>query len=234
MLIKGENCILYVNGEYVTCWRSVQFSGDVETIGKSTIGSGNYREYEPVSIGWTGSGEGQVYIDTGLFTVHDLFDLQKDLTPVFLVFEVDGGAATVFYYINAIITNLTQVYSVNNIASFNVEFLGTGEMGRDDETAIYGDYPAEFQIIEEHPDTPGVGEVTLDFVWEAATPTPEGYRIEVYDVTADVTSNHDGGLPGNTMSITLDDTHTYTFRIRSAYFNYSAFSEYSPITENWP
>jgi hypothetical protein len=213
----------------------VQFTGDVETIGKSTIDSGNFREYEAVSIGWTGSAEGQVHVDSGVFTVHDIFDLQKTLAPVFLVWEVDAGAAgTVYYYMSAIITILTQVYNVNDIASFNAEFQGTGEMGRDTEAPIYGNYPELFQISEVSPDTPGPGEVTIDFVWNAADPEPEGYRIDIYDVTADNLYLLDGGGGTNTLQTSLDDTHSYTFKIRSAYFAYTAFSEYSPVILTWP
>ena len=232
---KGENCILYVNGEYITCWRSMQFSVDVETVGKSTIGSGNNREFEPVSIGWTGSGEGQVFNDTGLFTVHNLFDLQQALANVFLIWEVDGGSGNMqYYYGEAIITNLTQVYNVNDIASFNAEFQGTGAIGRDTENGIYGAPPTGFEIDSVTPDTPGVGEVTIAFTWTAADPEPQNYQIDRHDVTIDEHYYENGGYPGNTMSIGMGDTHTYTFRIRSVYSDYGAYSEWSSPVITWP
>lgn len=233
MMMRGENCTLWVNGEYVQCWRSVQFTRDVETVGKSTIGSGNDREYEAISIGWSGSGEGQVFNDTDVFTVHDLYDLQTSLENVFLIWEVDGGENnTVYYYGEAIIINVTEVYNVNDIASFNIEFQGTGPLGRDTENAIYGDTPTDFELTSTEADTPGVGDVTWNFSWTASTIEPESYQIDKYNVTLD--SHSYETVTGTTGSTFGNDLHTYEFRIRATYYSLTAFSEWSSPAINWP
>lgn len=125
MIVKGEEISIAINGELISCWRSSTLQVNVDTIGKSTIGSGNWKEFEGTAINWTVNGEGQIYNDE-TFTIHDAFDLQIALAVVEVVFSVDA----VTYTGNAIITSIQEQGNVNDNASFNISLQGTGELIR--------------------------------------------------------------------------------------------------------
>lgn len=123
-IVKGENMILSINSTIISCWRSCSLNITTETVGISTIGSGNWTESEPLSHSYNLSAEGQVWVNEA-FTVHDLIDLQMAMTPVIFSFDVDSS---VYYVGEGTITNTSMTGNVNDIGSFNVDILGTGEL----------------------------------------------------------------------------------------------------------
>lgn len=135
MMIKGENISLYINGDLMSCWRSSQIDITADTLGTSTVGSGNWKEFVGVALSWTASGEGQIYNDVA-FSIHDAYHLMITLANVDLIFTVEDkdstGAVlnTSLYTGTAIITSINLTGSVNNIASYNIAFQGTGELVR--------------------------------------------------------------------------------------------------------
>lgn len=122
-IVKGDEISISINSSILSCWRSSTLTIDAETIGKSTIGSGNWKEFEGVSLSWTASGEGLIYNDED-FTIHDAYDLMITLATVTVVVSV--GSIT--YTGDAIITNIQQQGNVNDNASFNISLQGTGEL----------------------------------------------------------------------------------------------------------
>lgn len=234
-LVKGQNITITIRGTRIYCWRSGTLQVTADLIGKSTVGSGNWKEFEGQVLSWTLSGEGLIYMDV-LQSIHDVYDLMITLEPVFVTFEVDDGVTTVYYFGEAIITNIQEQGNVNDNGSFNISMQGTSELVRDD-AVIYGAYPLLFQIAEVSPDEPAPGSTTLDFVWNAAIPEADFYyyEIEKHDLTIDnisyeTTPAYD---TGHTIAIIVDSAHSYSFRIRTVYFDGYARSEFSPSI-TWP
>lgn len=125
MIVKGQDISISINDEIVSCWRSSTLTVDAETIGKSTVGSGNWKEFEGVALSWTVSGEGLIYNDED-FTIHDAYDLMITLATVTVIFSVSD----VTYSGDAIITNITETGNVNDNGSFNISLQGTGELAK--------------------------------------------------------------------------------------------------------
>jgi predicted secreted protein len=236
-LVKGQDISISLNNKILACWRSSTLQITTDTIGKSTVGSGNWKEFEAVVNSWTVSGEGLIYNDA-TFTIHDAFDLQAALTEVFIIFAVvaKDAAGTVLsqkvYYGTAIITNIQEQGNVNDNGSFNLSLQGTGELNKAN-TANFGNYPEDFQVIDVDVNTPVPGQSTLHLVWNAATPTPDEYKIKMIDNTTSTTTYVVGPTLGNTVAVVVDDSHTYTFSIASVYDGGLAISDYSP-TINYP
>lgn len=122
--IRGENMVLSINSLIISCWRSCTLTVTTSTIGISTVGSGNWKEFEGVDLSFTLSGEGQIWTNES-FTTEDVFDLQTGLDSVLFSFDVNGD---VNYYGSAIITSLAQTGNVNDLGSFTIELQGTGEL----------------------------------------------------------------------------------------------------------
>src|SRR6478609_4066592 len=114
-IVKGNEISISINSNILSCWRSSTLTIDAETIGKSTIGSGNWKEFEGVALSWTVNGEGLIYNDED-FTIHDAYDLMIALTTVTVVVSV----SSVIYTGEAIITNIQEQGNVNDNASFNI------------------------------------------------------------------------------------------------------------------
>lgn len=134
-LVKGENISISIHDKIISCWRSSTLQLTADTIGKSTIGSGNWKEFEGSVLSWTVSGEGQIWQDAA-FTIHDVYDLMVSLVPVFVTWSVvavdDVGSvvSTIEYYGYAIITSIQETGNVNDSGSFNVTMQGTGELSK--------------------------------------------------------------------------------------------------------
>lgn len=123
-IVKGENMILSIGSSVISCWRSCTLAISAETVGISTVGSGNWQEVEAVNLSYSLNAEGQIWVNES-FTVHDLYDLQIQLEPIIFSFDVDS---TIFYTGSAIITNISINGNVNDIGSFSLELQGKGEL----------------------------------------------------------------------------------------------------------
>lgn len=234
-IIRGQDMAIYIGNNRIACWRSCTLQVTADIIGKSTVGSGNWKEFDGQVLSWTITGEGLIEMDA-LMTIHDVYDLMITLQPVFVIFELDPGVVAVYYYGEAIITQIQEQGNVNDLGNFNISMQGTGELGKGN-NVVYGNYPLLFQIIEVSPDEPSPGSTTLDFVWNAAIPEEDLwlYRIKVHDVTADTEAFEDTpiGDTSHTKAIVVNSTHSYEFSIQTLYFDGFAQSESSPVI-TWP
>lgn len=135
-IVKGEGVILKFNdGEQLVpfgCARSITFNMTTDTIGKSTIGSGNWKEYEAVAKGWDFTVEGIVYLEVDDVltapTAYDLWDAMQPVNIEFLV--VDDLGNEVQYSGDVLITGVSTNGNVNNVSSLNITGQGTGEILR--------------------------------------------------------------------------------------------------------
>lgn len=133
-LVRGEDVILKFNdGVQLVpfgCARSITFNMTSDTIGKSTIGSGNWKEYEAVAKGWDFTVEGIVYLQMEDLltapTVYELWDAMQPVNIEFLVIDELGNE--VQYSGSALITGVSTNGNVNNTSSINITGLGTGEL----------------------------------------------------------------------------------------------------------
>jgi hypothetical protein len=131
--VTGEGVILKFNyGVSLVpfgCARSITFNMTADTIGKSTIGSGNWKEYEVVVKGWDFTIEGLIYLDmTGVLITPTVYDFWNAMEPITIEFLVTNGTTEVQYSGEALITNVSTNGNVNNNSSLNITGLGTGEL----------------------------------------------------------------------------------------------------------
>src|SRR6478736_5902033 len=144
-LVKGEGVILKFNDgvELVPfgCARSVTFNMNADTIGKSTIGSGNWKEFEVVAKGWDFTVEGIVYLDeTDVVIAPDVYQMWDDMIPISIEFlVVDDVGNEVQYSGDALITGVSTNGGVNTVSSLNITGLGTGELIRSEGLIIDSD-----------------------------------------------------------------------------------------------
>ena len=143
-IVTGEGVILKFNdGDSLVpfgCARSITFNMTADTIGKSTIGSGNWKEYEVVVKGWDFTVEGIVYLDmAGVVTAPTVYDFWDAMIPVTIEFLVTDGTTEVQYSGEALITNVSTNGNVNNNSSLNITGLGTGELIRSEGLIIDSD-----------------------------------------------------------------------------------------------
>ena len=134
-IVRGDNVFVKFNTDdgltSFACARSVTFNMTADTIGKSTIGSGNWKEYEVVVKGWDFTVEGIVYLDmVGVVTAPTVYDFWDAMIPVTIEFLVTDGTTEVQYSGEALITNVSTNGNVNNNSSLNITGLGTGELMR--------------------------------------------------------------------------------------------------------
>jgi predicted secreted protein len=198
-LVKGEEILISINGQIISCWRSSTLQVNADVIGISTIGSGNWKEYEGVSLNWTVSGEGQIYRDA-TFSIHSAYSLMTTLQPVDVVFKIDPAT---LYFGKAIIISIQEQGNVNDTASFNISMQGTGKLNSTATFRITG------VLIHALPST----EVEITFEYDAV-PGASSYTIEVTDITDSTTTTDTGGASPRTIS-GLDATHDYSFRLKS-------------------
>lgn len=133
-LVKGEGVILKFNdGVQLVpfgCARSITFNMTTDTIGKSTIGSGNWKEYEAVAKGWDFTVEGVIYLEMDdVLTAPTAYQLWDDMQPINIEFlVVDDLNNEVQYSGDALITGVSTNGNINNVSSLNITGQGTGEL----------------------------------------------------------------------------------------------------------
>ena len=236
-IIRGEAVILrfWDGAAHIpfACVRSITFNLTAELIGKSTAGSGAWKESEVAAMGWNFNFEGIQYMDIAdHYDIRDIVDLWLAMEPVAISCIISDGTNEMELNGMAIITQVSPTGSVNNVASVNVTGEGTGELVKDG-PAPYGNYPANFEITDADVGVPIPGETTLTVSWDAAVPVPyEGYRIKIYDVLNDITTYQDEA--GLTASVIVQDTSpNWELSIQSIYVDGVLESGFSPVL-NYP
>lgn len=134
-IIRGENVSITFfdsgSSNYLgfSCARSVTVNLVAEIIGKSTVGSGKWKEKEKVAWDWNFTIEGAMYLNkSGMVGPPEIIDYWQAESPVDMIISMtseDGDVIT--YYGSALITNVSATGTVNNAGSMNITGDGTGE-----------------------------------------------------------------------------------------------------------
>ena len=144
-IVKGEGVILKFNDGVSLvpfgCARSITFNMTTDLIGKSTIGSGNWKEYEAVAKGWDFTVEGIVYLDmAGVLTAPTVYTMWDAMQPINIeFFVIDDVGNEVQFSGNAIIMNVSTNGNVNNNSSINISGQGTSDLLRSEGLIIDSD-----------------------------------------------------------------------------------------------
>lgn len=230
-IVRGEGVLLKfydsINDSYkpFACARAVTFNLVAETIGKSTRGSGAWKEKEIVVKSWDFSIEGitylgrQGYADTP--TVLQLWNAATPIEILCIVTDIDGN--TLQMGGEGLITNVSVNGSVNNVSSTNVTGEGTGELFTN----------TSFRIIDVDFDTPDPGEITLTFDFDDV-PGASAYTIrETNLTTGEIIEDTAGNAPRIRI---INEGFNYSFALRDepdGEFGYEIYWPEPPITDNY-
>ncbi len=165
--VLGKDVVLFVrnNNTYdtIACGRQCSFTSNVEIAGKSTIGSGLFREYKALVNSASISADGIVSFDDNM-AVSSLRSFQMNFTELLFQFRVvDEGGEGVIYAGTLLITSITETGSYNDMATYSIQAVVTGQwtitstVGNPDviyfNTQDNGDNPIDFtQFITGNPD----------------------------------------------------------------------------------
>ena len=211
------------------CARSITINMTVETIGKSTAGSGNWKEKEMAVMSWDFSQEGIQYLDVdGQMSVTDIIDLFMAGEPVVVsLYSVDEGGDNEYYLNgNAILTQVSPNGAVNNLASLSITGEGTGPLVKDG-PAEYGNYPANLHETGHTIDDPEPGINSYTFAWDNAVPSPAGYYLKIRNTTNNsYILQAEPGLSGTIQ--TTDASPFWGISIASVYVPNVIVSAFSP------
>jgi len=161
-IVKGENVrlLIYDNGGFrmyacaVSCTLNVT-STLAET---STTGSGTFLTFEGQKHTWGGSIEGVINLDNpGMLTLADLRAKQIAFTKLLINYERTDEAGNVYTDSGTIlITNSTDTGNVNDVATFSIEFQGTGPL-----TQIFTPTKLALSAVRRYQATASGGETTI-------------------------------------------------------------------------
>jgi hypothetical protein len=150
MVILGKNVIFSVlnsSGVYqpICCCRTAVLSTQTDISGKSTIGSGIWKENKGIVNGWTIKADGVVSIvdNMNLFTLRTY---QFNLTPVLVNFESsDEDGNSILYTGSLIITGVDESKAYNDISTYSMQGIGDGRLSMIYTNNLLGDIFYGFQ-----------------------------------------------------------------------------------------
>ncbi len=129
--ILGKNVILYIitsaspeEISVIGCARNTKIVLNVETADKTTIGSGTKREFKPLASSWTGTVDG-LSSDENI-TLRQLLGYAQNLTVLSMQFDLGDGDPPLTG--NIILQSVEAGANYNDAATFNISFIGTGEL----------------------------------------------------------------------------------------------------------
>jgi len=128
--VRGIDCILGLTDDNfpVLCARSITFDIQRDSIETSVKGNGYFRSYVAGAASFTGSVEGFLVIDpTTDFTIPEVYNILYAGVPIELRYyeeSTDGYWFQKTCY--ALVESINQTSSFDNIATFTVNFKGTG------------------------------------------------------------------------------------------------------------
>jgi predicted secreted protein len=161
--VNGKNVILYIydNGGWrmYACARSCSLQVTASTVEISTTGSGNWASFEPQKLSFSGSCDGVVNLQqAGLLTLADLRAKQIAFTKLLINFERTDEDGNVYTdQGTVIITGSSDTGSINDVATFNIDFIGTGAL-----TQIFTPTPLELSAVTRYQATSAGGETTIN------------------------------------------------------------------------
>lgn len=129
-LVLGKDLVLYVfdgvNFVPIACARECEFTTTTEVSGKSTIGSGLFREFKPIVSSGSLTASGVVSFDNN-YPVSSLRTLQLNLSEVLFQFKVvDQGGEGIVYSGAMIMTTITESGPYNDIGTYSVQAVTSG------------------------------------------------------------------------------------------------------------
>lgn len=133
-VIKGENITVsfFKDSSYqlFSCFRNVQINFKSDFIGKSTIGSGNWKEKEVVALDWSVNFEGAMYLNqSGFVNAQDMIDFWIGMVPVSVVIDMHDDESNVISYSgDVLIVNVNPNGTVFQAGALSVAAEGTGEL----------------------------------------------------------------------------------------------------------
>lgn len=208
--VIGEGVMLkFLNGSDIytpfACARSITLNMTSDIVGKSTIGSGNWKEKEVVALDWNFTIEGIIYLNQIGFTeAGNIIDMWLSMVPIAIqFFIVDINGVEILMTGNALITGVTTNGALNNVSSFNITGEGTGELA----SATF------FEITSVVINADPINEVDITFTY-GTYPGATTYTIEINDLT-DVTTTTDAGGAAPREIEGLPSTHDYSFRLKN-------------------
>jgi len=133
--VNGKDALLQIDYAHVLypvgCARSITFDIQNDFIETSVTGSGRFRTYIPAAGSFSGTLEGLVFLETP-------FDATMTMDALY-AFLIGGDLLNVTYYeedvthtnwlkkeITVYIESITETASFDNMATFSVNFKGTG------------------------------------------------------------------------------------------------------------
>jgi predicted secreted protein len=128
--VRGEDVVVGLTDDNfpMLCARSVTFDIQSDMIETSITGSGNYRTYKAGAISWTGSIEGLLYLS--LSEEYTLLEVYNNFLTGELIqirwYESDGGSHFMQKSCYAYIESINQTSSFDNIATYTINFRGSG------------------------------------------------------------------------------------------------------------
>src|SRR6478609_4960474 len=132
-IVLGESVLLsfWDGSEFVpfACTRSITINLSSELIGKSTVGSGDWKEKEVTALDWNFNFEGITYLnESGYYDLSNMIDLWINKTLIQVKFFLSDGTTDLALTGDALIVSVSPTGSVNNVASVSVSGEGTGEL----------------------------------------------------------------------------------------------------------
>lgn len=211
--ILGKDVILsvLVDGNYVPicCAKTCKLTTTAEIAGKSTIGSGLWKENKALNMSFTLSSDGITTLDsnTNLYTLRQL---QFALQPVQVQFETIQDNVAIVYTATCLIQTVDESGTSNDAGTYNAQFIGTGELLMDLIDLLLMP-PDDFDITNVFTPIDGdTNAVTLD--WSAVLGAT-GYLIRIRNVTTGITTYD---VPFGTSDIITTTRHQqYYFAIRT-------------------
>lgn len=133
-LVRGDNFIFFVYSGSTwlpyACARSGNISVETETLDTSVTGSGDWRTFEASVHSFALNIDGVMSLnDASLITLPELQALQFAKTKIlcrFTATSINGDIYTQQFY--ALIVNSTATGSFDGIATFSIDFKGTGKI----------------------------------------------------------------------------------------------------------
>lgn len=210
-IVNGDGVLIsFFDGDeaYIpfACYRSVTINLLSDIVGKSTIGSGDWKEKEVVALDWNCNCEGiPHFLEPNRFDTAFLINLWLSKTPISIITSITANDGITYVALtgNALITDVSINGAVNNVASVSFTAEGTGELN----SSTW----FEITSVVIHADPINEYDITFNF---GTYPFATDYTIEINDLTDDTTTTDVGGAAPRTIEA-LPSSHYYSFRLKN-------------------
>jgi predicted secreted protein len=135
-VIKGTDVILEfedASGDFMTfaCARGITVNMTSDITGKSTVGSGDWKEKEIVALDWNFQIDGVVYIgNDGQTDAISFYQIWLGKTPINIRYILNDQSANLVLQMSgaALITSVSTNGAVNQVAGITINGEGTGAL----------------------------------------------------------------------------------------------------------